>query len=126
MTQRVAVIGAGFMGSMHAGIFSSAPNCELAAIVDPNRDLATQVAERCGGGRDHHLLFAWSDYLFALVLSASGAVPVAVGVAFYVTSAGVQWGNLAAVTVISVIIPLCFAFIAQRYLVRGPSAGAIK
>jgi len=60
------------------------------------------------------------------VLSASGAVPVAVGVAFYVTSAGVQWGNLAAVTVISVIIPLCFAFIAQRYLVRGPSAGAIK
>jgi ABC-type glycerol-3-phosphate transport system permease component len=28
--------------------------------------------------------------------------------------------------VISVIIPLCFAFIAQRYLVRGLSAGAIK
>ena len=55
MTRRVAVIGAGFMASMNAGIFSSAPNCDLAAIVDPNRDLATRVAERCGGGRDHHL-----------------------------------------------------------------------
>lgn len=71
-------------------------------------------------------VFAWSDYLFAVILSASGAVPVTVGAAFFVTSAGVQWGNLAAVTVISVIIPLCFAFIAQRYLVRGLSAGAIK
>lgn len=49
MTRRVAVIGAGFMGSMHAAIFSSAPNCELAAIVDPNQELAAQVAERCGG-----------------------------------------------------------------------------
>ncbi|NEN04976.1 carbohydrate ABC transporter permease [Diaminobutyricibacter tongyongensis] len=71
-------------------------------------------------------VFAWSDYLFAVILSASGAVPVTVGAAFFVTSAGIQWGNLAAVTVISVIIPLCFAFIAQRYLVRGLSAGAIK
>jgi len=71
-------------------------------------------------------VFAWSDYLFAVILTSSGAVPVTVGAAFFVTSAGVQWGNLAAVTVISVIIPLCFAFIAQRYLVRGLSAGAIK
>lgn len=71
-------------------------------------------------------VFAWSDYLFAVILSASGAVPVTVGAAFFVTSSGIQWGNLAAVTVVSVIIPLAFAFVAQRYLVRGLSAGAIK
>lgn len=71
-------------------------------------------------------VFAWSDYLFAVILSASRALPVTVGAAFFVTSAGVQWGNLAAVTVISVLIPLIFAFTAQRYLVRGLSAGAIK
>lgn len=51
MTSRIAVIGAGFMGSMHAAIFSGAPNCELAAIVDPNRELAARVAERCGGAK---------------------------------------------------------------------------
>ncbi|KHL03589.1 hypothetical protein LK10_08990 [Sinomonas humi] len=71
-------------------------------------------------------VFSWSDYLFAVILSASNAVPVTVGAAFFVTSAGIAWGNLAAVTVVSVIIPLCFAFFAQRYLVRGLSAGAIK
>ncbi|MDA8437537.1 MAG: carbohydrate ABC transporter permease [Propionibacterium sp.] len=71
-------------------------------------------------------VFAWSDYLMAVILSASGAVPVTVGAAFFVTSAGIQWGNLAAVTVVSVIAPLAFAVFAQRYLVRGLSAGAIK
>ena len=71
-------------------------------------------------------VFSWSDYLFAVILSASSAVPVTVGAAFFVTSAGIAWGNLAAVTVVSVIIPLSFAFFAQRYLVRGLSAGAIK
>ncbi len=49
MTKRVAVIGAGFMGAMHAAVFSRAPNCELVAIVDKNRELATQVAAQCGG-----------------------------------------------------------------------------
>lgn len=71
-------------------------------------------------------VFSWSDYLFAVILSASNAVPVTVGAAFFITSAGIQWGNLAAVTVISVIIPVSFAFFAQRYLVRGLSAGATK
>jgi predicted dehydrogenase len=61
MTRRVAVIGAGFMGSMHASIFSSAPDCELAAIVDPNRELATRVAERCGGAK----VYASHDELLA-------------------------------------------------------------
>lgn len=49
--RRVAVIGAGFMGSMHAAIFSQAPGCELAAIVDPNRDLAGKVAARTGAAK---------------------------------------------------------------------------
>lgn len=71
-------------------------------------------------------VFAWSDYIFAIVLSSSTAVPVTVGAAFFVTSAGIAWGNLAAVTVLSVIIPLCFAFFAQRYLIRGLAAGAVK
>ncbi len=33
--RRVAVAGAGFMGSMHAAIFARLRGCELAAIVDP-------------------------------------------------------------------------------------------
>jgi myo-inositol 2-dehydrogenase/D-chiro-inositol 1-dehydrogenase/UDP-N-acetylglucosamine 3-dehydrogenase len=47
--RRVAVIGAGFMGSMHAGIFANMVGSELAAIVDPNRALAEAVAARAPG-----------------------------------------------------------------------------
>ena len=47
--RRIAVIGAGFMGSMHAGIFSRLRGCELAAIVDPNISLAEGVAAKLGG-----------------------------------------------------------------------------
>lgn len=61
MTRRVAVIGAGFMGSMHASIFSQAPNCELAAIVDPNTGLAGEVAARSGGAK----VYATHDELLA-------------------------------------------------------------
>lgn len=61
MTRRVAVIGAGFMGSMHASIFSQAPNCELVAIVDPNTGLADQVAARSGGAK----VYATHDELLA-------------------------------------------------------------
>ncbi|WP_102957688.1 Gfo/Idh/MocA family protein [Mangrovicella endophytica] len=48
-TKRIAVIGAGFMGSMHASIFARLKGCELVAIVDPNTTLATSVAETLGG-----------------------------------------------------------------------------
>lgn len=71
-------------------------------------------------------LFTWSDYLFAVILSSSEATPVTVGAAFFVTSAGIAWGNVSAVVVVSLVIPLSFAIFAQRYLVRGLSAGAVK
>lgn len=45
---RIAVIGAGFMGSMHAQIFANEPRAELVAVVDQNIDRATAVAEELG------------------------------------------------------------------------------
>jgi len=45
---RVAVIGAGFMGSMHASIFSREPRAKLVAIVDFNIELARSVAAKLG------------------------------------------------------------------------------
>jgi len=47
---RVAVIGAGFMGSMHAQIFANEPRAELVAIVDQNLERATAVANELGKG----------------------------------------------------------------------------
>lgn len=61
MTWRIAVIGAGFMGSMHASIFSHAPNCQLVAIVDRNIELARQVAASTGNPK----VYATHDELLA-------------------------------------------------------------
>jgi multiple sugar transport system permease protein len=71
-------------------------------------------------------LFSWSDYLFAVILSSSNATPVTVGAANFVTSTGIRWGDISAATVLSVLPPLSFAVFAQRYLVSGLSAGAVK
>jgi predicted dehydrogenase len=47
---RVAVIGAGFMGSMHAQIFANEPRAELVAVVDQNLERATALATELGNG----------------------------------------------------------------------------
>lgn len=45
---RIAVIGAGFMGSMHAQIFSKEPRAELVAVVDQNIERAKTLASALG------------------------------------------------------------------------------
>lgn len=47
---RVAVIGAGFMGSMHAQIFANEPRAELVAVVDQNMERAGALAAQLGKG----------------------------------------------------------------------------
>lgn len=71
-------------------------------------------------------IFSWNDYLFALVLSSSEATPVTLGAANFVTSTGIRWGDISAATVLSTLPPVLFAVFAQRYLVSGLSAGAVK
>ncbi|MDQ0320273.1 putative dehydrogenase [Pararhizobium capsulatum DSM 1112] len=49
-TVKVAVIGAGFMGSMHASIFASDPRAELVAVVDRDTTRGQALAESIGKG----------------------------------------------------------------------------
>ena len=71
-------------------------------------------------------IFSWNDYLFALVLSSSNATPITLGAANFVTSTGIRWGDISAATLLSTLPPVLFAVFAQRYLVSGLSAGAVK
>jgi predicted dehydrogenase len=43
---RVALIGAGLMGSLHARVVSQSPDAELSCIVDPDESTGAAVAER--------------------------------------------------------------------------------
>lgn len=71
-------------------------------------------------------LFTWNDYLFAVVMTSSEARTVTVGATNFVTSFGVLWGDVSAITTLSVVIPVLLALFAQKYLVSGLTTGAVK
>lgn len=52
--------------------------------------------------------------------------PITLGAANFVTSTGIRWGDISAATVLSTLPPILFAVFAQRYLVSGLAAGAVK
>lgn len=71
-------------------------------------------------------IFAWNNFVFALVLASADKQPVTVGALAFVTASGIQYGQIAAAIVISIAPTLALALFAQRYLVEGLSLGAVK
>jgi multiple sugar transport system permease protein len=72
-------------------------------------------------------LLAWDEFLYALVITqtnASKTVPVALN--DFIGRYGVDFGRLAAGGVIAAIPPLIIAFVFQRYIVAGLTAGSVK
>ena len=70
--------------------------------------------------------FTWNDFLFAVILTTTNARTVTVGATNFVTSFGIRWGDISAVTVLSAMIPILFAVFARRYLVSGLTLGGLK
>jgi len=71
-------------------------------------------------------IFCWNNFIFALILASADKQPVTVGALAFVTASGIQYGQIAASIVLSVIPTLALALYAQRYLVEGLSLGAVK
>jgi multiple sugar transport system permease protein len=71
-------------------------------------------------------IFAWNNFVFALILASSSKQPVTVGALAFVTASGIQYGQIAAAVVLSILPTLALALYAQRYLVEGLSLGAVK
>ncbi len=72
-------------------------------------------------------LLAWDEFLYALVITqtnASKTLPVALN--DFIGRYGVDFGRLATGGVIAAIPPLVIAFVFQRYLVSGLTAGSVK
>ncbi len=67
---RVAVVGAGILGSRHARVFAEQPDCELIAVVDINSVRAEQVAQAHGAR-------AFTDYAAMLQSVEVDAVAIA-------------------------------------------------
>ncbi|MFE5411124.1 carbohydrate ABC transporter permease [Microbacterium sp. NPDC056569] len=72
-------------------------------------------------------LFAWSDFIFALTLTASNDVkPITLGIYDYLEGNVQSWGPVLATAVISSLPAILLLILAQRYIAAGALGGAVK
>jgi multiple sugar transport system permease protein len=71
-------------------------------------------------------IFAWNDYIFALILTRTEVTTYTVQVMSYFGAQSTIWAKISAMSVLGTL-PIFFAVATlQRYLVRGISMGAVK
>jgi multiple sugar transport system permease protein len=72
-------------------------------------------------------IMAWNEFLMALTMTSGGtSSPLTVGIASLVQPFEVTWGQMAAAGVLVSIPILILAVIANRQIVSGLTAGAVK
>ncbi len=70
--------------------------------------------------------FAWNEFLFGLILTYQKAQPVTVIIAGVEHTQGIQFWFVATRLLAAIIPPAILALLAQRYIVRALTFGAIK
>lgn len=71
-------------------------------------------------------VFAWNDFIFALVLTRTEVVTYPVQVTHYFGGQSNFWAKIAAMSVLGTVPVFIAVAMLQRYLVRGISMGAVK
>lgn len=70
--------------------------------------------------------FSWNEFLFAVAISSQNVITIPVHIAGAVDTRGVQFWFMGVRAMVAVIPPVLIALIAQRYIVRGLTMGAVK
>lgn len=71
-------------------------------------------------------LSAWNEFFMALIFTASQTKTITVTITEFTTQFGIDYGLMATGGVIGSIPPLILAFLLQRFIVQGLTAGAVK
>lgn len=72
-------------------------------------------------------IMSWNEFLMGLTMTSGGrTAPVTVGVAGFVQQESVTWGELAAAGTVAAIPMILLAVFANRHIVAGLTAGAVK
>lgn len=71
-------------------------------------------------------IFAWNDFLFALILTKSEVVTYTVKVTGYFGSQSTFWSKIGAMSMLGVLPMILVVGTMQRFIVRGISMGAVK
>jgi len=71
-------------------------------------------------------IYCWNEFLYAVILTGRESRTLPVTITSFMTNKAILWGRIAASGSLVLIPVLIFALLAQRFLVRGLSRGAIK
>ncbi len=71
-------------------------------------------------------IFAWNEFLFALILTRSEVVTYTVKVTGYFGSQSTFWSKIGAMSMLGVLPMILVVGTMQRFIVRGISMGAVK
>ncbi len=71
-------------------------------------------------------IFTWNEFFLAFNLTITKAAPLSVFIASFKTSEGLFWAKMSAAATITALPVVIAGWVAQRQLVRGLTAGAVK
>lgn len=71
------------------------------------------------------LVYVWTEFILALTLT-SRLRTVTVGLYYYMTGYGIEWGRLTAAVILTLLPVLVAFFFFQRRFMQGLTAGALK
>jgi multiple sugar transport system permease protein len=71
-------------------------------------------------------VFAWNEYLMALVLTSHQATTVPVTVSKFIQAYSILWGDVGASATMELLPMLVVVFLLQKHIMRGITLGAVK
>jgi multiple sugar transport system permease protein len=72
------------------------------------------------------IIFSWNNFMFSLIFSGVKTKTLPVAVFNFISYSEINWGGLMAAACIITLPVLIIALVAQRYIVSGLAAGAVK
>lgn len=72
------------------------------------------------------VVLCWNEYFIALVLASTNAVTLPFLIAGQVSSQGIRWWTMAALTCAAIAPLAVIGIILERYIVKGLTAGSVK
>ena len=72
------------------------------------------------------VVLCWNEYFIALVLASTDAVTLPFLIAGQVSSQGIKWWTMAALTVAAIAPLAIIGIFLERYIVKGLTAGSVK
>ena len=71
-------------------------------------------------------IFCWNNFIFGMILGGVRTQPLTVGLLSFMGTNEVQWGLMAAATIIAILPELVLAVAVQKYIIRGLTFGTVK